>query len=287
MASSGIIKGSLFALLAFFFMAIFGVLTKMALEGSSPVWVSFIAYLTGAILLAFWILPQGFAYLRSEHYGYLIGRAVFGTTASFLYTLSIQTIPIVNGTLLFNTAPIFIPLLAVFWLKKNVDLLVWLAVILGFAGIIVIIKPTAEIFSQTGDLLALCSGLCLAIAYLLMKLLTATDPAVRIIFYYLGIGTLMQLPLLFVADKVPGAEHILYAMISGVTLLAAQLALIKAYTYADASQVGIYQYSSVVFVGLIGWWMWGNIPPISDLFGVLLVAVAGMVIIRSGMAAKS
>lgn len=279
--NANITKGSLYALIAFFFMAVFGILTKLAIQDGSVIWVSFIVYLTGTLALLPFIAKQGLGYLKSKHYSYLIGRAVFGTLASFLYTISIDYIPLVNGTLLFNTAPIFIPLLTVLFLKSKVKKSVWLAVAIGFIGIIVIIKPTAAIFTQTGNLIGLFSGISLAIAYLLMKLLTFTDPGIRIIFYYLGIGMLMQIPLLFFSTPLVNFESYLYAVISGMMLLAAQIALVTGYKYAEAPQIGIYQYSTVVFVGLLDWLIWGNLPSALDLVGVLLVAIAGMIIIHS------
>lgn len=263
-------------------MALFGIFTKIAYGGGGAIWVSFITYLVGAAALAPIIARKGFAFLQSTHYPYLVGRAAIGTLASFLYMLSMHDIPIVNATLLFNTAPIFIPFLAVFWLRIPVSRGIWLAVVLGFIGITVIIHPSAEIFTQQGNMIALGSGISLAIAYTLMKLLTPTDPAARIIFYYLTIGTLMQLPLLFFAGPAPAVESCLYAALCGVLLMLSQFLLVKAYTYAEASQVGVYQYSSVVFVGILNWIIWGQIPATMDLLGVLLVATAGVIIIYSG-----
>lgn len=278
--SPNILKGSLFAVVAFFCMAVFGILTKLGLEGGSFVWVSFIAYLAGTVAL----LPfVNFSSLKSEHYPLLISRAVVGTMASFCYTISIQYIPIVNGTLLFNTAPIFIPILSMLFLKAKIAKSTWLAVLIGFMGIVVIIKPTLAIFTQTGNLIGLFSGISLAVAYLIMKQLTATDPGLRIIFYYLGIGTLMQLPLLPFAKTSPSLESALYAGLAGLCLLVAQLSLVTSYKYATASQVGIYQYASVAFVGLLSWMLFGSIPTMGELLGILLVVIAGTIIIRSGI----
>lgn len=276
-----IVKGSLYALAAFFCMAVFGILTKVALQGGSAEWVSFIVYLTGTLVLVLFIAPKGIVYLKSEHYALLIGRAVFGTMASFCYTISIHYIPIVNGTLLFNTAPLFIPLLAMIFLKAKVERSTWTAVIIGFVGIIVIIKPTAAIFTQTGNLIGIFSGISLAVAYLLMKLLTATDPGIRIIFYYLGIGTLVQIPVLLFSESLPSSQSCVYAVLAGVMLLVAQLALVTGYKYAKAAQIGIYQYTSVVFVGLLNWLLWGAVPTGGEAIGALLVAMAGIIIIRS------
>lgn len=276
-----ILRGSVFGLVAFFCMAVFGILTKVALNGGSAFWVSFIVYLTGTLVLTPFILQKGFSFLKSEHYPLLFGRAIIGTIASFCYTIAINYTPIVNGTLLFNTAPIFIPLIATLFLKVKIDRGVWLAVLIGFIGIIVIIKPTAEIFTQTGNLIGILSGISLAVAYLMMKLLTSTDPGIRIIFYYLGIGMLLQIPLIFLSG-LPNGESCIYSMLAGIMLLSAQLALVTGYKYAQASQIGIYQYTTVVFVGLFDWLIWNTVPTIGELVGVLLVTLAGIIIIRSG-----
>ncbi|MFV0340374.1 MAG: DMT family transporter [Parachlamydiaceae bacterium] len=279
-SSQNILKGSLLALNAFFLMAVFGILTKFSLQTSSFLWTSFIAYFTGSSVLTPYILRKGPSYLKSAHYGKLIGRAVFGTMASFLYTVSLQFIPIVNGTLLFNTAPIFIPLLSLIFLRTNISRSIWIAVAIGFFGIILIIHPTAEIFTQTGNIVGLLSGIFLAIAYLLMKLLTGTDPGIRIIFYYLGIGACMQAPML-PFYTMPDPLGALYAALSGLMLLLAQVMLVTAYRFAQASEVGVYQYASVVFVGLFQWIFWNQTPTPSEILGALFVIAAGIIIIRS------
>jgi len=278
--SSNILKGSLLALAAFFFMALFGVLTKCALRSSSFVWVSFIAYLTSTLLLTPYIANQGLNYLKSNHYQLLLGRAIFGTVASFSYTVAIHFIPIVNGTLLFNTAPIFIPLLSIVFLRAKIKQRIWLAVALGFLGIIIIIHPTEAIFTQTGNLLGLLSGICLAVAYFLMKILTNTDPGIRIIFYYLALGSVMQIPFLPFFD-LPDLAGFLYAIYSGIALLLAQMLLVTAYRFAKASEIGIYQYASVIFVGFFDWVIWDQVPPALDLAGIVLVSLAGILIIRN------
>ncbi len=279
--SPNIIKGSLFAIFAFFCMAIFGILTKEGYKSGSAIWVSFITYSIATVGISILILPQGMAALKSKHYSYLIVRAVIGTVASFLYMISMRYISIINSTLLFNTAPLFIPLISILCLKIPVQKNVGYAVALGFIGILVIIKPGSDIFTDPGNVIGLLSGVALAIAYLIMKLLTSTETGLRIIFYYFSIGMLIQSPLLLFATPLPSLENFSYALFSGIFLLLAQLGLVKSYTYATASQVGVYQYSSIVFVGIIEWLMWGKTPGLLDFVGFILVAIAGIIIIRS------
>lgn len=285
--SNTILKGSLFALLGFFCMAIFGILTRAAYQQGGAIWVSEITYVVGSLVCWPFIMASGgVRSLQSEHYGKLFLRAAFGCTASFLYTLSLKTIPIVNATLLFNAAPIFIPILAIVLLKTSVSKWAWVAVALGFVGIAIIVKPSASILEQPANLIALASGMSLAVAYVLIKLLTATETRIRIVFYYLFVSSILQLPLLLVAGAVPEMACWLWASAAGIMLFLAQLSLVQAYNCAEVQQVGVYQYASVVFVGLIEWFLGGHTPSASEFVGVLLVMIAGIVIIRSGPSGK-
>lgn len=278
--NNSLVKGSIFALLAFFGMAVFGVFTKIAIAHGGEFWVSFISYLSGTLVLTPLILYHGVGFLKTERFTLHFGRAAFGLMASFLYMLSLNHIPIVNATLFFNTAPIFIPLLSIWWLKAFPSRSTWLAVALGFVGIIIIIKPSLAIFNQPGDLLGLFSGISLAIAYMLIKMMADVEPRLRIVYYYLFLGTCFQLPLLLYAGELPSQTDCLWAILAGVALAFAQVCLVEGYRYAEAAQVGVYQYSSVVFVGIIQWLVWDLVPAVIDILGVGLVILAGVIIIR-------
>lgn len=100
-------KGTIYGLAAFFFMAVMGILTKIASAKGGEIWVSFQIYAIGALIMIPLTLRDGVNSIKTDHLFKHIGRAVFGVTASFLYLLAMQKIPIVNATLLFNTSPLF------------------------------------------------------------------------------------------------------------------------------------------------------------------------------------
>lgn len=278
---SNLIKGSLLVIIGFFFMAVFGIFTKIAYQNVSGIWVSYITYASATLFLLPVILEKGISSLKSDHYPYHFLRAAFGCSASFLYMLSMHYIPIVNGTLLFNTAPIFIPILAIFLMNEKISKCVWLAILLGFIGIIIIIKPNTEIFTQYGNLIGLASGVCLAVAYIMIKMLSATDPSLRIVFYYFFISLILQTPLLWIAGEFPPINEAIVAAFAGGALLMAQFFLVAGYRLAPVSKVGVFQYTTIVFVALLEWMIWGDMPPATDILGVFLVAIAGFFIIRS------
>ncbi len=271
------------ALTAFFCMALFGVFVKAAsLAGGSSLTINFTVYLGATLLTLPYMIKQGKEFFKTEYFLYHFLRAAFGVLASFLYLFSLRYIPLVNATLLFNTAPIFIPILGLFILNEKVSPKCWLAVFLGLIGIAIIIHPNKNILSNPADLIGLASGFSLAVAYVYIKKLTPTDPPARILFYFFTLATLLQLPFLANCAAMPAEQSFLWAILGCVVFALAQMYLVKAYEVSSAAQVGIFQYSTVVFVGLIDWVVWGAVPPLLDIAGIALVAIAGTMAIRSG-----
>lgn len=273
-------KGVIFILIAYLFLALFGVMTKIAIESMPQLWFSFFTYLSGFIILIPYAIYNKYNIFEPKYLGYHFCRAFFGLSASLMYMWSLQKISIVNATLLFNTAPIFIPIFAIFWWNRKISTSTWCAIGLGFLGIIFIIRPTTAILEQSGSLIGLASGISLAIAYMFVKELTNYVEPMKILFYFFGISTLLQLPFLFFVDPITNLYAIGYAVINGLFFILAQNFLVKAYEYAEASKVGVFQYSSVIFVGIINWLLWDKIPNNWALFGSLLVILAGGFVIR-------
>lgn len=280
-------KGIGFILIAFFFMALFGVLLKAALVSTSALWVNFIAYFTGLILISFTLINKKLTFLKTDHFSYHFGRAFFGVLASFLYILSLNYIPLLNATLLFNTTPIFIPFFAMFLLSVKIQWSTWLSILIGFLGITLIIQPTEGLFARPGDLIGLTAGISLALAYTFIKMLTPYDPNIRIVFYFFFLATLLQIPFLFIVGDPPHSKEIVYAMLAGVALLLAQWFIVQAYSNAEASKVGVFQYTTIVWVGMIDWLLWGIIPGWHEIIGAVLVITAGTIIITNPTLAKT
>lgn len=280
-------KGIAYILLAFFFMALFGLTTKIAAASAPKLWVSFITYLTGTIILAPAVVYYGKSSFSLEHWGYHLGRAAFGLGASLLYMWSLQQIPLVNATLLFNTAPIFLPLLSIAWLKIPIARNTWWAIALGFLGIIFIIKPTRDLFEQSGDLLGLASGISLAIAYMCVKQLTRYATALQINFFFFSLATLMQLPCLLWGGAPPDFWLGMHAVLAGLCFIVAQIFLVKAYQNGSASELGVFQYTTVIFTGIFGWWLWNEVPSSLEFVGLALVMTAGTLILMHPTQAKA
>lgn len=271
-----------YGLVAFFLMAIYGFITKVATSNASSIWINFFTYLTacfGMFIVYGW--NRNFHTLKTERFNYHAARTLFGLAASFLYIFSLSHISLVNATQLFNTAPLFIPFLAIFLLKEKPSQIVIWATFIGFIGVAFIIKPNMQILDDPWSLVGLSAGFSLAIAFTLIKMLSSTEPVNRIIFYFFGLSTLLQIPLLQFAGPLPDFQILLYSCIAGLSFLIAQLFLVHAYELASVSNVSVFQYSTVIFIGLFEWLFHHYIPSLSDATGILLIIMAGIIIVRN------
>jgi len=284
MIASPFMKGIAFAMGSYFFMALYSVFLKLATAaGGNSVWVNFIAYFSAAVLMTPLLIKQGASVFQTAHFPIHILRAFCGVLSSYLYTLSMSFIPLVNATLFFNTSPLFIPIFSIFLLKAKVTIRDWIALFVGFLGVIVIIHPTSDILKQGGDFIALGSGFFLGLGYIYIKMLTKTDSRNIITFYFCLLASIMQAPFLLLFPHVPPIACIGWSIAAGMMVILVQFFLAAAYNYGEAAKIGALQYSSLIFVGIIGWILWGNVPKTMEILGMVLVIAGGvMIVLQSG-----
>jgi drug/metabolite transporter (DMT)-like permease len=275
-----LIKGSLYSITAFFFFALVGLFLKGAnVYGASSFSATFMVYVAATLFSTPYVLAKGKSSLATGHFFYHLCRAGYGIIAMLLYAYAMRYIPVMNATLLFNTAPLFIPVFGMFLLNAKVSLSDWLTILVGFIGIVCVIDPKASTLDNPSDVLGLLSGAFLAVAFIYIKKLNVTEPAYRIVYYFFLLSTLMMLPFAFFDLTIPSWQSLLMAILAAISLIIMQLSLTMAYSYAKPSKIGIFQYSTVIFVGLIEWLLWGNHPTPLEFLGFLLIASSGTTII--------
>lgn len=266
-------------IVACFFVAIFGICLKLAAQASDVYWATFLGYVVAFLLLVPLIFKNGLAFYKPKRPFFLFWRIFVGVCATTFYVMALNRISLVNATLLFNTTPLFIPLLALVFLKVRIRFLIWVSLIIGFVGLIFIIRPTDEIAEHFGDWIGLLSGLCLAIGFLMVKVLTRSEPILRMNTYMFGVGSVLLLPTLYFSHHLPSMEALVWSIGSGAAFVLAQYFLIKSYHYAEAYEVGGWQYSSVVFAGFLDWIVWGTVPSLLTFMGMVMVVIGGVLAI--------
>lgn len=215
--------------------------------------------------------------LKTKKIPLIILRSFFGILTYYFLFLAIKLIPLVDAAVLNNTAPLFIPFILLFWIKKPISKRQLLGILAGFIGVVLILKPGTEIFSF-GSIVALLAGLFAALTQSTVRLLSSESP-ITIIVYYLCISFVVILPFLWIDWQMPTTEIWLLLILSGIFMYFTQVFFTQAYRYACASDLGPFTYSFVIIAGLLDWFIWKNIPSLISFIGIFLIILGGILTI--------
>lgn len=206
-------------------------------------------------------------------------RGLAGTGAMYCFFYAIANMPLADAMLLKLTAPLFMPLVALFWLKERFTWHVLAALGVGFAGVGLILSPDLGQL-QPVALIALLGGVLAAVAKVTVRRLSASEPATRIVFYFAAIGTAVSLVPLAWWGQSPGPAHLAWFLVLGACATGGQFLLTRGMASAPAARLAPFTFFSVVFGALLGWLLWDELLRWTTLAGALLVLVAALVVSR-------
>lgn len=241
--------------------------------------------LPGFFLVLPWIVRHAPKSFQVNKKALVFSRALLGLINVFFIFIAVSKISIVNTTLLNNSAPFFVPFLVYFVLKKPVNSRVWPAILFGFIGIALVLKPDARIFN-VGALYGLLSGICMAILILTMRLTTKTESLPTLMFYFFSTGIVITLPFAIADWKVADDATLLALIGIGLASAFAQALLFCGLKYGKAHQLAPLAYTTVFFSGLYEWLIWGITPTMLAYIGAFLIILSGGWIVWIGRKPK-
>jgi drug/metabolite transporter (DMT)-like permease len=271
------VAGGLLVLTSALLFAGVGALVKAA---SADLPTEVIVFSRNAVAMAFllpWLLIRHRHLSLKTNYPHLhLLRAAAGLGAMYCFFIALKLLRLADAMLLCYTLPIFIPIFEWFWLKEPVSRKTKIAVIVGFVGIVLVLKPGFGLFQAAG-LVGLASGMLSALAIVGIRRMTVTEPVVRIVFYFTVFGTLVSaIPLAWTWEN-PESNMLWVLCAMGVLAVMAQMCLTKGYSLAPAGQVGPFSYGNVVFAALMGWLIWGETLDGLTIVGAVLTCSAGII----------
>jgi drug/metabolite transporter (DMT)-like permease len=212
--------------------------------------------------------------LKSPCRARLLWRSVFGLTGVFLYFFAIDRLTLADATMLNKLSPFAVFVMAAIFLGESMSKRIGVALLVAFAGSLLIIKPSFDL-SVLPALAGAGSAFFAAAAYTLVRSLRGREPAHRIIFTFSLVSVLVTLPLMLRDFVIPDTTQ--WAALLGIGLAAAggQFFLTWAYQSAPAARVSVLNYSSIVFALVAGWVLWGEMPDRWSLLGgAMIIAMA-------------
>ncbi|WP_373088290.1 DMT family transporter [Zhongshania sp.] len=226
------------------------------------------------------IMRAGRGSLVTRRPGLHLVRGVSGCACFYLFYLALSHISLVEATLLRASAPLMVPVVILLWFKQRVGRHAWPPLLIGFIGVVLVLKPGFVGFS-VWHVLALLSALGLAVSMISTRELMQGEPQNRILFYYFLISVIVSLPFfLFHYQPIPlSAWPGLVYM--GVVIYLGFVLYTLAYRYISASVSAPISYFAVVFSGVIDWLIWDHIPDHLTLVGIICVVLGGVLVLRS------
>ena len=184
-------------------------------------------------------------------------------------------LPLAEATAIGFVAPLFITILSVPILKESIGIHRWSAILIGLAGVIIIIRPGGE-FWQFASIMPLLGAIFFALFQIFTRLLSRTEKTFTTLFYT-GIGGLgwssLIVPFVWVA---PSQIHMVVFLTTGIFGALAHLCMIKAFDYAEASLLAPYNYTKLLWVSIFGYWVFEDIPSIEMWIGSGVIVTAGL-----------
>jgi drug/metabolite transporter (DMT)-like permease len=229
-----------------------------------PFEVAFFRNLFGLAFMLPWLARAGLAGLRTSRLALYSVRCLLGLASMLCWFTALALLPLALAAALSFTAPLFATVMAALVLKETVRLRRWTATTVGFVGVLVILWPQLRMpdtagFS-TGAILAILSTILSVIVSLIVKRLSATEPANAIVTYMVLIMTPMSLvPAIFVWTW-PPPETWIWLVSMGALGSLGHICYVRAFAMADASAVMPYDYTRLLFAALLGWILFAEVP---------------------------
>ncbi len=207
-------------------------------------------------------------------------RSISGCACFYTYYVAMQHMPLVDATLFRNTAPLLVPLVILVWYRTSIPAVRLIPLVIGFSGITLVLRPTLE-GVNIWHLVALSSGLGLAISMVGTRELARTEPESRILFYYFSISLLFVLPFFAMTYEPIPMTALPWLLYVGVVMYGTFVIYTKAFSYVPSSVLAPTSYFAIVFSGLLDWLIWGVVPDTPTIAGIALVVCGGLLILRS------
>ena len=284
MTASRPLRAIILCNLALLLLACLDTTTKYLTEFFDPPLIVGIRYISNlALMLCFFSPARAPEMVRTQRTGLVILRSCCLAVSSLLVAFALQRMPVAETTAIMFLAPAFIVLAAGPLLKEEIGLWGWCAVVLGFCGVMLVVRPGAGL-ETTGVLLALCASTLIATYQLMSRSLATSEKTFALLFYTAAIGSAVYACVIpfFLADRMPTLlEGTLLACL-GLFGGLGHYFFTASFRYAPASFLAPVTYLQLLWAGLLGWIVFDHRPDGITVLGMLIVAASGvMVAIRS------
>lgn len=273
------LRGIATMLAAVFLFSVLNVEVKLLADTYAVTQIAFFRNLFALPVAVLMVVTHGgVASLRTRRPWAHVWRSLIGLSTMLLIFWSFDLLPLAEATTIWFSGPLFLTALSVPLLGERVGVHRWSAVVIGFVGVLVMLRPGTETF-QLAALVPLCAAFCYALAMIAVRQLTRRDATTTVVFYFTVCATIFSGLLAPLDWRWPDLPGFLLLAATGLTGGVAQQFLTHAYSQAPAALVGAFNYVTLIFAAAFGYLIWGEQLGPSLLLGTGIIMASGLYII--------
>ena len=252
-------------------------LVRFVSEVLPPFQIAFFRNIFGLAFLLPLLMRSRFAILRTQKIGLHALRGVINIGAMLMFFTALSISPLAKVTALSFTAPVFMAILAVLVLGERFRIYRWLAILFGFAGMLIILRP-GIVAIDTGALLVTGAAALWAVAMIIIKILSRTDSSLTIVAYMgIFLGVFSVFPALWVWQPF-GFETLCWMVLIGLFGTIAQMTLSQALKETDPTALMPFDFLKLIWTAIIGAWFFAEIPDVFTWIGAAVIFSSGLFI---------
>ena len=272
--------GAFLVLLGAALFAVSGLLVKSVGESVPTAAVVFWRSAFGALLLAPLAVRRRRRWFVAANLPLIALRSVTVLASLWCYYRAVTLLPLATAVLLISSAPLFVPVLGRLLFGFALDRTSVLATVAGLVGVTFVLEPGSAV-PLPGALLGLAAGLSGAAGAVLVWRMPAAEDAGRIAFFLAAFCALASLPFALAGTEWPTAGELRLLALLGLSSTLAHVLFSRACLVAPADRVMPFDYATVVFAALAGWWLHGETLDAGFALGAALIAGAGAIALRA------
>lgn len=231
-------------------------------------------------ILVFAMRSGGLASLKIRNLQGQALRAVCVIASAFLFINGLRHLALADAIAVAFTGPLFITAMAPLVLRERVGWRRWAAVLVGFAGVIFMLRPGGDVL-QWAILFPLGAAVCGGMRDLITRRISGTETTVSVLAVTTTVVLLAGLSTALFSDWVhPKPADLVKFAISGALLAVAHTLMIEAFRRGEATLVAPFKYSSLLWATLFGFLMFGELPDLWTVAGAAVIALAGLYVFR-------
>jgi drug/metabolite transporter (DMT)-like permease len=269
-------KGIALMLVSTIFLGTSDVTAKYLSATLPSIEIAWIRFLVFALIMMPAMMPGSPLYaLQTNRLGLHLMRGAALLGSSLFFISGLRFLPIAEASATGFVAPLFVTALSIVFLGEKVGLRRWIATAVGLIGVLIILRPGTGAFHPAA-FFPLVSALAWACTLIMTRMMSGTERVITTMTYSSIAGLVILSALVPLVWVTPTWHDIAFGILIGVASTAGQWIVVLAFRYADASVLAPFSYTQLLWVSILGFLVFGEVPDVWTIVGAALIVSSGL-----------